>query len=177
MRDGEGQVERDYLEARFAVLTQRLDSMDEATAVLHESVTRVPTDVQKAVGHMRELLMASVEAIEQRLADNDIRFDRALAAQKELTAQRNDSNTVAIDKSEAAVERSLEKLAVLFRSGMDGIAGQVNDLKGRVTVIEANKEGATETKSSLYALVGVGVSLVLVAITIVGLILATRPGV
>ncbi len=169
------QAERDYLEARLATLVQRLDSMDLANEVLNETVTRVPTDMQREVGHMRELLQASIEGIERRLADNDLRFDHALRAQKELTTQRNKSNTTAIDKSESSIERSMEKLSELFRSGINGISSQVADLKGRVTAIEASKTGATETRSSFYALVGVGISMVLLTIALVSFVISTRP--
>jgi len=48
-------IARAYTDGVVAVLTERLDGIDRATILLNETVTRVPTDVQREVGHLKEL--------------------------------------------------------------------------------------------------------------------------
>src|SRR5687768_7599697 len=101
-------AERDYVDGQIAVLKTRLDGIDEATKVLNETVNRTPTEIQKAVAHLRELADSRFHGlhamVDQRTAAVDKHFehldsvraedkresralvDLALAAQKEASA-------------------------------------------------------------------------------------------
>ena len=47
--------ERTLVEAKLDILRQRLDGIDKATIIFNETLTRVPTDVDKQVGNLKEL--------------------------------------------------------------------------------------------------------------------------
>lgn len=161
------QAERDWTMAQLAIRDQRLDGIDRATEVLNETVTRTPTIVQTEIGHVRELLEEKFQSVERQFSERDVRFeagnaanqkavDAAFAAQKELGAAQNASNTMAIDKSDAATDKAIGALD-----------GKLDDIRERVLIIENVKRGGTEQQQSarssqagLYAAVGAAVGLI-----------------
>jgi chromosome segregation ATPase len=164
-------AERDYVDGKIDVLMARLDGMDEAAKVLHETVTRTPTDIQQAVGHLKELQeekFASVQTqfkerdtrSERESRDNAIKVDAAFAAQKEAAAKESDSNTRAIEKSERATEKVI-----------DALNGKIDDLKERLGRVEGVKEGGSNAVAALYAGAATILAVVAIAVTI---IIATR---
>ena len=85
---------RDYVDGRMAVLDQRLNGIDKASEVLNESINRVPTDLQQAIGRLQDLINEKFHSIEVQFAerdtrqeresrDNKVAVDAAFAAQKE----------------------------------------------------------------------------------------------
>jgi chromosome segregation ATPase len=164
-------AERDYVDGKIAALLARLDSMDEATKVLHETVTRTPTDIQQAVGHLKELMEEKFVSVqtqfrerdtrsERESRDNAIKVDAAFAAQKEAAAKEAESNTRAIEKSERATEKVI-----------DALNSKIDDLKERLGRVEGVKEGGTNVIAGLYAGAGVLIAVLAIAVTI---IIATR---
>ncbi len=64
-------AQRDYVDARFGAMDERFRGIDRATKVLNETVTRTPTDIQKAVANLQESMTSTgtasvVGASEQR---------------------------------------------------------------------------------------------------------------
>lgn len=108
-------AERDYTDGQIAVLAermlrlvQRMDDRDEATKVLHETVTRVPTDMQFAVGHLAAVVEEKFNSVTTRFALNDDRqkaeavanetkVNAAFAAQKEASCLSADTPVLCAD--------------------------------------------------------------------------------
>jgi hypothetical protein len=160
-------VAKDYADARIAVLVERLDGIDRATRLLNDTVTRVPTETQREVSHLRGLMEEWFRSVQTQFAERDTRSEResrddklaleaALKAQKEIAAKQDESNARAIEKSEKATEKNI-----------DGISDKIDDLKdrviaieGRVVAIESGRLGAKENKAGVYAAIAaVGVFL------------------
>jgi cation transport regulator ChaB len=152
--------ERDYVDGQIGILKQRLDAMDEATRVLHETVTRIPTDVQREVGHIRELVDEKFLSVKVQFAERDTRSEResrdnkvavdaAFAAQKEAAAKQDESNLKAIDKSERATAETIKTLSELFQTTVKALSDKNDDLKNRVQILESEKRGAGEARASL----------------------------
>jgi hypothetical protein len=172
------------------VYAQRIDDIDRATEVLNEQVNRVPTDVQQAVGHLKELVDEKFASVakqflerdtrsERESRDNKVAVDAAFAAQKEAASEQNKSNTLAIDKSEKATAETLAKQADLFKSTTDAQLGQITDLKERLSRIESaltgrsqQKDDARKDSTLTLAVVGLIATLVLVVIAVAGFIVA-----
>ena len=175
-------AERDFVVGQLGVRDTRLDAMDEATRVLSETVTRVPTDVQKEVGHLREVVLEKFASVEQQLragealrleqkADSKTGLEAALAAQKEAASEQNKSNTLAITKSEAGTVENIKKLEDLFTTKTNAQADITADLKTRVERMESLKQGSQEVVSTNRANIALILSGLLFILSLTGLII------
>lgn len=81
---------------------------------------------------LKELLDERFRHVDTELIMRDIALKAALEAAASADKQRNESSTLAIDKAGAA-----------FAKQVDGLDGKINDLKERVTVMEAKTTGIT----------------------------------
>jgi hypothetical protein len=150
--------ERDYTDGQIAVLQERLRGIDRATEVLDESVNRMPTALQEAIQHLRELDEEKFRSVSLQFAERDLRSEResrdnkvavdaAFAAQKEAAAQAEISNAKAIDKSEAATSETIAKLNELFESNSRALTDKIDDVKLRLTQIESLAIGGRQAVS------------------------------
>lgn len=141
-------AERDYVDGQVETIMAHIERMDKATQVLHETVTRTPTEIQREIKHLRELTDERVnslatlieekfKSIQIQFIERDTRVEAALAAQKEAAVQRNESNNLAIGKSEVATAEAIAKLAELFRTNTDALADKIEDVKQRLSNLEA----------------------------------------
>jgi hypothetical protein len=186
---------KEHTDGRFEVVLERLRGIDKATELLNETVNRVPTDLQKAIAQVRELMDERFASValqfkerdtrsERESRDNKVAVDAAFAAQKEAASEQNKSNTLAIDKSEKATAETLNKQADLFKSTTDALADKIDDVKARQSTLEAQllaqaakgtgaQEATVERRQSnaaIYAAMTIGVSLILAVLTIVAFI-------
>ncbi len=141
-------AERDYVDGQIQVLSERLRGIDKATEVLNETVNRTPTLLQKEISHVREVIDEKFRMVdiqfkerdtrsEREARDNKVAVDAAFAAQKEAAAKQNESNSLAISKSELATSETIAKLAELFRSTTDALADKIEDVRVRLSSLEA----------------------------------------
>jgi chromosome segregation ATPase len=171
-------AERDYFDSQTEVIGERLRGIDRATSLLNETVNRVPTEVQKEVSHLRELMDERSEAVitqfslveRQRVeqkSDTKAAVDAALAAAKEAVKEQTTAFGLATAKSETSTLEQLKQLTVTFNTAISGVQVTLGDLKDRINRIEATKAGGKETLTGIYALVGFLVSvLVLLGILV-----------
>jgi uncharacterized coiled-coil protein SlyX len=152
------------------ILETRLDGMDIATKVLNDTVTRVPTDVDRQVAHLRELHEEKFKSVDKQFAERDIRAEResrdnkiavdaAFAAAKEAVAAQNVSSSEAISKSEASTTKQIDAIGAQVVSSQKATDDKINDIKE--TLAQRTGRGA-----GITAAVGLGMSLI-VAIAIV----------
>lgn len=174
-------AEREWALGQIRVLEERLAGMDKATDLRIGSVEAIPALVDNRVGHLRDLMDERFIAIGTQFKERDTRQDResrdnkvavdaAFAAQKEAAAKQDESNTKAIDKSEAATAETLRTLAELFKTSTDAIVVTITDLKSRMDRIEGVKLGGSEQRIDSRAVIATVVGLVVVALAIVALI-------
>jgi cation transport regulator ChaB len=165
---------RDYVDGQFDTLRERLRGIDKATEVLNETVTRVPTETQKEVAHLKSLMDERFQSVqvqfserdtrqERESRDNKIAVDAAFAAQKEIAAKQDESNAKSIEKSERGTEKTI-----------DAQSGKIDDLKERLTAIEAIKLGGQESKAGQYAAIGMGILVLGLLGTIVAIIISLK---
>lgn len=155
------------------LLTARIDSIEKAISIAHEDMVRVPTEVQKQVGNLRELHDEKFTAVQilidekfgnvyQRFEERDVRteqvsrdsklaIDAALQAAKELGDEHNKFSSMAISKNEASTYRQLEQLD-----------SKIVDLKDRLTRIEgmdlgADKASAMKNISNSFTVMVIGI--------------------
>lgn len=119
----------EQLTQRIAALKElvetRLNAMDRASQLLHENVTRIPTETDRQVMHLRETSDEKFSSIQLQFVERDVRskaaeiaaqvaVGAALQAQKEAAAAQNDANAAAITKSEAATVKQIDGIQVLL---------------------------------------------------------------
>jgi hypothetical protein len=155
------QAERDYVDGRIDVLIERLSGMDRATQLLSDTVNKVPTEVQREVGNLGNVMTEKLLSVDKQFAERDTRTEResrdntlavgaAFAAQEKQAVAQNDANTTAINKSEQATTETINKLAELFKTTTDALGDKIDDLKQRVQAIESSKQGVVENAQHAY---------------------------
>ena len=108
-----------------AFLVGRLEAMDKAMVIFNENITRVPTDTDKQIQHLKELHDEKFESIkiqfierdtrtEQTSRDSKVAVDAALQAAKEAVGEQNKSSALAIAKSEASTIKQIDQQGLLI---------------------------------------------------------------
>ena len=158
------------------LLETRLDAMDRAMIVFNDNITRVPTDVDKQVGHLKELHEEKFAGVQKQFSERDVRvesssrdnkvaIDAALQAAKEAVGQQTQASDRAIAKSEAGTTKQMDQLGVQIQTETKALDGKIGDLKERLTLIEGRGSGI----ASSWA---VGAALIGMALGVVGLVFA-----
>jgi hypothetical protein len=166
------QSERDYVDGQLAVLQERFRAIDVATRLLNETVNRVPTDVTKEVTHLRELMIEMLNSVQRQFAERDTRSEReardnklavdaAFAAQEKQAVAQNESNALAINKSETRTTETIKTNQELATSKIDALTKGQDEMRLTLNTILATKQGGREVVSGIYALAGFLVSVVI----------------
>lgn len=130
------------------------------TILTTEALTREIAHVKELFGEKflsvaKQLENAEEQRREQK-ADTAKAIDAALQAQGE-----------AANKSEAAIEKRLEGLALTFNNGLGNLGEGVKGVENRLTRIEAIKIGGNESRAGLYAAIGVAITVVLAVLSVI----------
>jgi hypothetical protein len=152
-------LHRESLFLKELVFT-RLDAMDKAVALFSTNLTRVPTDVDKQVGNLKELLFerfnrvtTQFEGIQLQFIERDVRteksaedskiaVDAALQAAKEAVGKQQESNSLAISKSEGATTKQLDQINVNLQTINAALNDKIDDVKNRLTIQDGKGLGA-----------------------------------
>lgn len=164
---------RELLEARISRETEPIKAtiaaMDKAIIVFADNLTRVPTDVDKQVGNLKEFMLEKFNAeqqhfrtvdekfhgVETQFIERDVRVKEsatatatavaaALQAAKEAVGEQNKSFTLSIDKSEKATGEQINQQRVLFETTTKGLNDKISDLQERLARIDALGLGRRE---------------------------------
>ena len=154
--------------------------------------TKLTTDAVMALEkQLKELFTARLEAIAEKFSDMDRRFEalveiraREIARISEVTEEKFKgvaiqfegrdtaltaalmANGQAAQKSENAFTKQLDSISALINAALRAVDDKIDDLKARVTIVEAIKIGtAQNTDSSFKIISAIGV-FVAVAIAI-----------
>ncbi len=108
----------------------------------------------------------------EQKVDTKQAVDAALASQKEATA-----------KMETSVSDQIQSLRTNFETAIRAVNGSINDLKERMTITESLKQGQTEqrfehrqTSAGTIAAIGIGITVLLAMITIIGFVAGSGGG-
>jgi hypothetical protein len=102
--------ERDFVEGKIAVLEERLNAIDRATRLLNETVNRTPTEIQKEVSHLRELMSKEIDGIRAELQGQAVLSKDRLEGIQRETKLTSDASEQAIAKAEVANEKRFESM-------------------------------------------------------------------
>lgn len=143
------------------IIETRLEGNDKAVALLSQWREHLPQEIDKAVGHLRQihderfdavkdLIAVFKEAVNDRFTLNSEQTDKAardvksavdaaFAAAKEAVGEQNKSNALSITKSEAATAEAIRQGQTLFQSAISALTTQMNDLKSRLDKGEGSR--------------------------------------
>jgi len=141
----------------------RIDAMDKASRLLHEDFTRFPTETDRRLAHLQELIFSKLDAVarvtEQQFNAIGMRFEEmdkrtaqlsvadktaiaaALQAQKEAAGAQNESNAAANAKMEKNFAELIAQNQTLLMEVRRNNEIQIGDLKSRVDKGEAHGKG------------------------------------
>jgi hypothetical protein len=86
------------------------------------------------------------KAIEGLFASNALALAAALAAAEKAVEKQNESNTVAISKSEVATKETINANAAQTQTGLQALADTFADIKERIVRLEAGGVGRSEQR-------------------------------
>lgn len=160
---------------QIQVATTRLDGVEKAQLAFNEMITRVPSDVDKQVGHLQSLteekfrsvdreMRDREEAVNLRFAERDVRSERgardnkiavdaAFAAAKEAVAEQNKSSALAISKSEAATTKQIDQISVQIVTITKATDDKIDDIKADLNRRRgSDDQGYRTTQSSQWVI-------------------------
>lgn len=140
------------------LIEARLNGNDQAVALLRTTTDALPDKIVSAVQALQELHEEKFNSIGIQFKERDVRTDQtsrdskvavdaALKAQQEAFAEQNKSSALAISKSEAATTKQIDLIGGNITALSKSIDDKFNDIKERVTQIEARTQGAQIQKS------------------------------
>src|SRR5665647_2160458 len=159
------------------LLFVRIDAMERATALRSRAIDDLPADNARQIGHLRELMDERFVSIGVQFEERDTRSEReardnklavltAFAAQEKRAVAQNESNALAISKSESATAETIKTNQELGKSTTDAQGKTLDEVKGQVTTILASGAGAHEVltdrragNSQAIAAIGVAAAL------------------
>ena len=178
--------ERDYVDGKINVIAVRLDGMDTATSLRLGQFEDLPGQIDEKVTHLRELTEEKFNSVDNRFNErddrsksegvaNEVKVNAAFAAQEKLAVQYNLASQASIDKSEKNTYELIRQNQETTKVALQSQADQISDLKDRLTKQESVDRGRKEGSETWKYAIGLGISLILLSITIVGFIIANKP--
>lgn len=170
---------RQELSQQFTSIDTRFKGIDRATELQHEDLVRVPTEVDRAIGGLRDLLKADIgtavatikgelsthiaetkekfSSVNSTFAQGDKALTAALQAQEKQAIATNDSNKAASDKMETGFTEALKQGREFLEEVRKSNEIQFNAINSRLDKNEGRTNVSdpvlTETLRSLAAAV------------------------
>jgi hypothetical protein len=184
---------RALLTADIRSVETRLDAIDKATEIFSDNLTRVPTDTDRQIQHLKELHETRFKAVEMQFAERGQRtieaitnartaLESALSFSKDAADAREIANATAISKSEHAFTKQIDAITGLRVADMHAMDGKIEDLKSRLDRTEGRFMGGQETKTerrldtgSIVGIISAGVAVGMAIVTLFGGFAAHTP--
>ncbi len=144
------------------------DPTERTLDIVHREITGVTEKLQLVIGALDQntaekfnSVAKQFDLIERQRAEQKVdtkqAVDAALTAQKEAVKEQTTASERAIAKSETATAKQIDQMTITNATAISGVNNTLNDIKERVTKVEALRQGGT----SLLASLGTGVALLI----------------
>jgi hypothetical protein len=155
----------------------RIDGVESNLHSFQEAITRVPTEVQKAIEGLRELTNERVRSIDERFHAREGFLASQFDAAREIAAEQIRSSNIAIGKSETAFARQIEQLSVLLNQQDKATNDKVYELRNRLTLIEGMSQGGVNRNVESRQGIATAISIIVAAVAVIGVVLTlvSRP--
>lgn len=155
----------------------RLQEMDKAVQLLQANADKSPTIavVAQQLHGLQQLHQEKFDGIEKQFKERDTRteetaalnqkaIDAALQAAKELVAQQNASNALAIGKNETTTIKQLDGINTLIALKDAANQSRYDDLKERQSLNEGRSKGIGDGWGYLVGGLGIVISIITVVV-------------
>jgi hypothetical protein len=129
------------------LLETRLNAIDRAISLAHEDLVRVPTEVDKAIGHLQQMMLGEFKVVEEKFASVQKQF---VERDTRATTQR-ESDKTAVDAALQAQKEAAGKSQESFTKQIDQSDKRVDDLRERVGMIEGVHRGGSDATTTRQA--------------------------
>ncbi len=164
---------------KFEAVDTHFNAIEKAIELAHQDLVRVPTQVDRAVGALRELMQEMIvrhhalvlDELHQHVASTIEKF-LAVAAQfterDTRTDQRAGDTKLAVDAAFAAAKEATAKIEAGFTKQIDAMVAmidtkaqnaedKISDIKDRLTAIESNQNGRQTASKDITGWLAFGV--------------------
>ncbi len=138
-------AQRDYVNGRFEILTERLRGIDTANDVLAENVNRTPTDIQTAAAGLKETFNIELKGIGENLTSLDRLTEAKFVTYRTLIDSQADKVALALDASEKAITKAEIATDKRFHS-MNEFRKALADLSSTMATRREMEASVTELK-------------------------------
>lgn len=125
------------------MLTFRIDAVEKAAIKANDDLTRIPTETDKQIARLRELIDEKFEGVEKQIVGRDRAVEAAFQAAKDAVSKQNESSDRAIAKAEAATNKELDALRALNQTEIAALREQIGALQQRIDRGEGVGAGVT----------------------------------
>jgi hypothetical protein len=170
------------------LLEARLNAIDKATSLFEGNLTRVPTEVDKAVATLQALHEAKFSEVSTTIRGLNVLIDEkfllrdkgvketadltstalqaALAAAEKSAQKTSDSFIVSASKTEATFTKIQDAQAAAVSALSSALNDKMQDQKERITAIEARSGGMGSLWGWIVGGVGLLISFLMAALTV-----------
>jgi len=128
---------KELIEARIVSLDHTISTRLEG----HETLQKVQFE------HIADKFIDRDAHADKANRDSKDNIAAALQAAKESVFQHNQASSIAIAKSETAMNKTIDQIMTLIHTSNDSLESKISDIKDRLTSIEGKGAGVAATQS------------------------------
>ena len=144
------------LEAKFNL---RFEAVDKATDLLHENMTRVPTDTDRQISHLREFFIEKFTSIQKQFDERDIRSRASEQSAETAVNAALQAQKEAAGKSEVSTVKQIDGLGALMASSNEAMNDKISAINSRLDRGDGKTTGITATTATMLAVAALLVSI------------------
>jgi DNA anti-recombination protein RmuC len=134
------------------------DPTNRTLETVHREITQVEEKIGLVINALEQNTAEKFRSVERQFelverqraeqkVDTKQAVDAALTAQKEAVKEQTTASERAIAKSETATAKQIDQMTITNATAINGVINTLNDIKERVTKVEAEKQGGGEAIS------------------------------
>lgn len=150
------------------------------TQALTREITAVREVIEQKITALSDVQKEKFRAVAQQFTliergrkeqkeDTKAAVGAALSAAKEAVKEQTTASEKSITKSETATSELLKQLNNTLTTEASALRREIGEVKDRVTALENQRLGAKEDRTALYATIGVGVTVLVAILSVVGI--------
>lgn len=166
----------DKILLRFDSIQVKFSGYDEAVKLLQAFTNRQPSTeavngdlialdrfTTTALATAEKLSCEKFKGVQDRFKELDLRYDQLDQSNKEAISAALRAAEKAVEKTELNFTKQIDSLSLINTSNRTALESNINDLKERVTIIEANRQGGQEGFKTVLSIIGAIVALATIA--------------